>query len=90
MATVQLPWSKQFNTQMLVHITTQNNDVILSQEFLKHFSNESRKHGIIDNGKQKKMPSKKNWTDRDHHVQHNKFVNNQDMKMYCATNQFPE
>ena len=27
---------------------------------------------------------------RDYHVQHNKYVDHQDVKVYCATNQFPE
>ena len=34
--------------------------------------------------------SKQKWTNRNNHVQHNKYVENQGMKMYCATNQFPE
>ena len=29
-------------------------------------------------------------TNREYHVQHNKFVKHQDMKMYCATKQLPE
>ena len=32
----------------------------------------------------------KKWTIRDYHVQHNKDVKHQDVKMYCAQNQFPE
>ena len=40
MATVQLPVSKQFDTQMTVHISTQNNDVSLAQECQKHLSND--------------------------------------------------
>ena len=37
-----------------------------------------------------KNVNKKNWTNRDYHVQHNKYVEHQDMKMYCDTNQFSE
>ena len=36
MDTVQLPGSKLFDTQMVVHTATQNTDVIVSQEFQKH------------------------------------------------------
>ena len=34
--------------------------------------------------------SGKKWTKREYHVQHNKDVDHQDVKTYCATNQFPE
>ena len=32
----------------------------------------------------------KKWTNREYHVQHNKDVDHQDVKIYCATNQFHE
>ena len=32
----------------------------------------------------------KYWTNREYHVQHNKDADNQEVKMYCATNQFRE
>ena len=53
-ATLRLPGSKRFDTQMEVHVVTQNTDLSLAQEFQKHLPNESRKHGIIYNGKHKK------------------------------------
>ena len=37
-----------------------------------------------------KMAGKQQWENRDYHVQHNKDVENQDVKIYCTTNQFPE
>ena len=40
---------------------------------------------IIKNTKKVK---KKSWTNREYHVQHNKYVEHQEMKMYCDTNQF--
>ena len=40
--------------------------------------------------KAQKMSSKKKWTNREYHVQQNKDVEHQDVKIYCATNQFPE
>ena len=58
MTNFQLPVSKQFDTQMTLHTATQNTDVSLALEFLKHLSNESQKHGIIDHGKYKKGPGK--------------------------------
>ena len=51
MDTVQLLGSKRFDTQMAVHTATKNTDVSLAQEFQKHLSSESLKHGIIDPGK---------------------------------------
>ena len=42
---------------------------------------------IIEN---KKSSSKQMWTSRDYHVQHNKYVDHQNMKIYCATIVFPE
>ena len=56
MANLQLPGSKQFDTQMSVNTETQNTDVSLEQEFQKHSSNESLQTWYyIDNGKQKKV-----------------------------------
>ena len=62
----------------------------LELEFKKHLSNESHKHGIIDHRKHKKSSSKQNFTNKEYHVQHNKYVKHQDVKIYCAINQFPE
>ena len=55
----------------------------------KNLLNKSRKHGIIDNGKHKNV-KKKRVDKQEYHVKQNKYFDNQDMKMYCATNQFPE
>ena len=59
MATVQLPITENFDTQMAVYTATQNADVSLALEFQKHFSNASHKHGISDHVKHKKMSIKK-------------------------------
>ena len=48
------------------------------------------KHGVIDQGKDRKIASKIKWTDREYHVQDNADVAHKDVKMYCYTNQFPE
>ena len=52
-------------------------------------SNESRKHGIIDHVKHIQKVSLKKWKNREYDMQQNKYVEHQDMKIYCATNQFP-
>ena len=50
---------------------------------------DDRKHGVIDQGGDRKRASKRKWTDREYHVQDNADVAHKDMKMYCDTNQPP-
>ena len=52
-------------------------------------SKEHRKHGVIGQGKYRKISSKIKWTDREYHVQDNTDVAHKDVKMYCDTNQLP-
>ena len=65
------------------------NDVSLAKEFQKHLSNDDRKHGVINQGKDRKRASKTEWTDREYHVQDNADVAHKYMNMYCDTNQLP-
>ena len=67
-----------------MHTATQNTDVILAQEFQKHLSNKSRKHVIIDDVNTKRS-SKQKWKIREYRLQHDKYVEHQDVKIYCAT-----
>ena len=60
MSYVQLPGSKTFEPNILIHFITQNNDVSLAKWFQKHLFKEHRKHGVIDQGKDRKISSKKN------------------------------
>ena len=43
---------------------TKNHDVILAKELKKHPSKEHRKHGVIYQGKYRKIPSERKLTDR--------------------------
>ena len=61
---VQLPGSKIFYLQILMHYRTQNNDVSMAKEFQKHMSKKHLKHGFIDQVKYKKRSSKIKWTYR--------------------------
>ena len=90
MSTVQLPGSKIFLKQIIMHSCTQNNDVSLAKEFQKHQYSDNSRHGVIGQGKDRKRDSKRKWTDRDYHVQDNANVAQKDVKMYCDTNQLPE
>ena len=61
----------------------------LALVFQKKFSKKSRKYGIIDKVKHKKVQEKK-LKNRGYYVKHNKDVEHKYVKMYCDTNQFPE
>ena len=69
---------------------TKNHDVILAKELKKHPSKEHRKHGVSDQGKYRRISSKRKWTDREYHVKDNDDVAQKYVKVYCDTNQFPE
>ena len=60
MSNVQLPRSKTFYSQIIMHSCTQNNDVSLAKQFQTNISTEYRKHIVIDQGKYRKIVSKKN------------------------------
>ena len=64
---------------------TQNNYVSLAKEFQKHLSKEHRKHGVIDQGKYRKRPSKRKWTYREYNVQDYADVAHKYVKIYCNT-----
>ena len=52
-------------------------------------SKDDRKHGVIDQGKDRKISSKIKCTDIEYHVQDNADIAHKDVKNYCDTNQFP-
>ena len=54
-----MPISKMFDTPITIHTSMHNYDVSLSQEFLKHLSNEFCKHDVKEDGKQKNGQVKK-------------------------------
>ena len=58
MSTVQLPVSRKFDSQILMHSFTPKNYVSLAKEFQKHLSNDDHKHGVTDQGKTGKYPVK--------------------------------
>ena len=50
MYNVQLPGSKTFDSQILMHYFTQKNDVSMAKKFQKNISMEQRKNGVTDQG----------------------------------------
>ena len=70
-----------------MHYFTQNNYVSLAKGFQKNLSKNDHKHGVIDQGKDRKIDSKRKWIDREYHVQDNADVAHKYVKMYCDTNQ---
>ena len=60
MCNAQLRGSKTFDSQILVHSITQNNDVTLDKEYQKYLSKEHQKHGVVDQLKLKRETIKEN------------------------------
>ena len=90
MSNVQLPVSKIFDSQIMMHSCTHKNGVSLAKQFQKNISDEYRKHEVIYQGKYIKRASKRKCTGIEYRVQDNSDVAHKDVKMYCDTNQFPE
>ena len=72
-----------------MHSCKPKNNVSLAKEFQKHLSKDDRKHGVVDQGKDRKRASKIKWTDREFCVQGDADVAHKDVKHYCDANQFP-
>ena len=89
MSTVQLPGSNRFDSQMQMHTGNQKDDVSLAKELQHFMTKNNRKNGVIDQVKYKKQYMERKWTYRQYHVQDNSYVEKQDLKIYCNTNQFP-
>ena len=47
-----------------MHSLTPKHDVSLAKEFQKYLSKDDRKHGVIHQGKDRKISSKRKWIDR--------------------------
>ena len=63
MSNVQLPVSKTFDSEIIMHSCTHKNDVSLSKQFQKNLSKDDRKHGVIGQGKYREISSKRKCTD---------------------------
>ena len=74
MSNFQLPGLKKTDSQILMNSCTQKNDVSIIKKFQKNMYKEHLKHGVIDQGKYRKIASKRKWTDREYHVQDNTDV----------------
>ena len=75
---------------MQIHTDNQNYYVSLAKEFQYHLTKEHPKHGVMDQGKYKKLFTERKWKDRQYNVKDNADVTHHDVIMYCNTNQFPE
>ena len=58
MYNVQLPGSRTFDSQILMHPCTQKNDFSLAKQFQKPLSKDHRKYGVIDQVNIGKYPVK--------------------------------
>ena len=59
---------------MFMHTKMSNTYINLVRVFQKHLSDPTSAHGLIDNGKYKKLDSKHKWTEHEYHVQDRKDV----------------
>ena len=87
MSNVQLPVSKKFDSQILMHYFTPKNDFSLDKEYQKNLSKEHRKHVVANQVKYRKIYSKRKWTNREYNVQYNADVEHKDVSIYRDTNQ---
>ena len=90
MTTVQLTGAAAYDSQMVIHTSTANLDIILAREFQKNLSDPTRTHGLLDNIKGIKRASKVKWTDHEYNIQYRKDVSHISVKIPCETTQFPE
>ena len=60
MFNIQLPGSKTFDSQIIMHSCTQNNIVSIAEQFQKYMPKDHRKHGYIDQGNIGKEAVKEN------------------------------
>ena len=89
MSNVQLPGSKTFDSHILMHSSAPKKYVSLAKESQKHMYKDYCKHGVIYQGKYRKISSKRKWKERDYHFQDNADFSHKDVKVYCDTNQLP-
>ena len=89
MTTVQMPGASAYDSQMAIHNSTANTDIILAREFKEHLSDPTWAHGLLDHGKERKCVSNQNWTDHEYHVQESKDVPHVSVKMLRKTTQLP-
>ena len=88
--TVQLPGSKIFEKQILLNSCTQQRMSVWLNNSRDICIMMIRKHGVIDQGKERKKYSKRKCKCREYHVQDNSDFAHKYVKIYCDTNQFPE
>ena len=88
MKTVQLPGESTNDSYMAMYNKTSNADISLARAFQKHISDPTCSYGFIDHGKDRKEANKSIWTDLEHHVQDNKYVQQKPENMSWASTQY--
>ena len=86
--TVQLHYADTNKSHMVIHDAMINKDISLERVFQKHLSDPTHAHGLIDHVKDRKRASKRKWTEREYHVQENKYVQYKSVKISCDSTQF--
>ena len=68
MTTVQLPGTEAYESQMAMHTSTANTDIILERVYQKHLSDPTQAHGLLDHSKDIKLASKQKCNNMDYRV----------------------
>ena len=72
--TVQLTSAATNNSQMVIHTEMSNTYISLVRVFQNHLSDPISVHRFIDNGKYRKLDSKRKWKEHEYHVKDRKNV----------------
>ena len=72
--TLQLPGAAYYDSQMAMHTSTANIDIILVRGFQKNIPDPTRAHVLLDWVKGRKNTSKRKWTEHEYNVQDIKDV----------------
>ena len=68
MITVRMPGVTGYDNKMTLQTLTVNKDTSLAMELQKKPLGPSRKNGVMDQGKYKKLASQQKWTAYEYHV----------------------
>ena len=69
MATIQLPGTAAYESQMATHTSTENTEISLAREFAKTSFIPNTGTWLIRLRSGQKRDSKRKWADREYHVQ---------------------
>ena len=90
MTTVKLISAAAYDSHMEMDTSILNTDISIAREVQKYISDPTRTHGEMDHGKDRKLASKRKWTDPEYHIKDSKDVPQKSAKISRDKNQFTE